>query len=241
MNYFAYRFGMANKPQVVVEDVDMNKHNKRYHRNGFGAHTHCKYRKLAESGNEPISGSLHYETIRAQADFAGAKAYLADVHNIECYHTHGGAKLIEKFLFHRANAELFDRCGTPVSEETYEENVRKFYAVVKDIDDRIGRVPFLGLMFLPFQFKGRIGTSSLDLRIGTTHESFISIGNLLNARPPQTVYQHDDERLPYDMIRHEIGHNLATAEVYRAWCAFADTKGDGYKHERENPNPLGLG
>lgn len=227
MNYFEYLFGV-NKPEKVAEDVNLSLHDKRYHRNGIGEHTHCKYRVLAESRSEPISNRLHYDMISPQTDFVGAKTYLAEKHNIECYHTHSGAELIENFMFHRANAKVYDTCGTPVSNETYEENVRKFYAVVKDIDDRLGDIPFEGLMFLPFQIRGTIGASSLDLRIGTTHESFISIGDLRNARPPKTVYQHDDERLPYDIIRHEIGHNLATDEVYRAWCAFADSKGNKY-------------
>ena len=229
MNFYSFMFGKNQKTDKKVEDVDIGIHNQRYHPNGLNENTHCKYRSITHLGQTPVSDALHYDRIKEGIELEGAKQYLWDTNGVECHHIHGGVELMEKFMFHPTNAKVYDTMGTPVSEEVYKENVCKFFAVVKDINTRIGHIPFDSLIFLPFQIKGTHGVSSLDIRVGTTHESFMSIGDLSHVMLSDRVFHHDDERLPYDIIRHEIGHNLATDEVYKAWVAYADSLGDKYK------------
>lgn len=212
MNYYDY-----------LRQSRTQSHDKRYHPHGITERTRCKYRgfgagdqQRGESGDE---GKCHEYPSFETAD--AARKWLYENTGIEPFHVTDPKQITTEFGFSKFTEAEFTHLGKPVSREVYDADCLVLASVCKDLLDRFDRIGFPPAAFLPYDFWGDIrkyrGVASLDLRTGT--DLYLSIGDFQGVS--ESAFGHSASELPYDVARHELGHNLATMDVVARFVAIS--------------------
>lgn len=204
MNYYDY-----------LRQSRTQSHDKRYHPHGVTERTRCKYRgfgavdpHVGESGDD----GKNYEYPSFESADA-ARKWLYETTDIEPFHITYPKQIITEFGFSPLTAAEFTHIGKPVSQEVYDADCLVLASVCKDLLDRYGEISFPPSAFLPYNFWGEKrkyrGLATLDLRRG--FELYLSIGDFQGVS--ESAFGHSASELPFDVARHELGHNLATMDV----------------------------
>lgn len=222
--------------------VNMAQHMKQYHPHGFTENSTCKYypnlnknkcREKSEGasqttstqkGNETEGASLDALKLKLWNDFGVASIFASSKEDLK-----------------QANFAWFDRVdfctrGNPISPSEQRASTEKFYEVCRQIKSRHPKFMLDLPFFVPWSFDeiNGAGRSSPDRRILRSDQDFcrmhnislelckqrecyISVGDLADIGTGYSPNFHTQETFGEDVIRHEIGHNLATREVMTKW------------------------
>lgn len=213
MNYYDY-----------LHQSRTQSHDRRYHPHGVTERTRCKYRgfgasesRCGESGDEgKCCEYLSFETADA------ARKWLYENTGIEPFHVTDPKQIFTEFNFSSDMALGFRVMGKPVSVEVYDADCMVFAGMCKDLTDRFGDVVFPRAAFLPYDFlsgpRRIIGSAPPDLREG--RDWYITLGDF--RKVSESAFGHSKAELPFDVARHELGHSLATWNVFNEYKSLAE-------------------
>lgn len=229
-----------SESETVVSDIDMAKHNRRYHPHGITENTTCKY--LADANLKEVK-SLKEDLLNPNGDkqLEEALKWLREEMGVECVHVHA-PKELAAMDFNPIDLANLMQYGDPVSKGNFKDATTTFYETVKELKQRFPQFGFDdGTLFIPWNFikSGGAGSSSLDRRwrdeviemlekSGTDiaefgrPESYITIGGVKGIPYSSVMFHHKGKQYPKDIVRHEIGHNLATKEVQERYISILD-------------------
>ena len=153
----------------------------------------------------------YYDLLKEQVSFEEAIHDLKDKYGIECVRRSNAHKVVPNFFL---KSVLLPHTRD-ISVSDFQDSVKSLYVVICDLTTR-----FPNLKFRPFTYVGlesviqEEGGMSTDdaIKFGFTVMGFNTKRNYKGLN--RIAYGHYDERLPYDIIRHELGHSLMTAKVY---------------------------
>ena len=201
-------------------DKDLKRHDSRYHGGRFDpALMRCALRDAADKrdridGQIPVpNGDVgYYDRIKAGTTAEEAERRLQEEFGVEGLTRKAALKRLKDASVKTILAGL----TVPVSQKAHEDTIRSVYAVLYDLKTRF---PYFmltegGFKLVPAHIceKNTGGLSTPDTR--KTEEPVMIINSDIN--PDEFVlegYGHLDRRLPYDIIRHELGHIMSIQSV----------------------------
>ena len=194
----------------VTLDLDMAKHMDRYHPEGITEKSTCKYIGNREGENDtPVD---YYEK-KGNISTKDAFEWFSERYNISCYQPKTADDIKDLCLSSKRTDKLLK--GRPLSKSEFDNTVLFLYRVCEDIKSRFPEVKF-GIDFIYFWDDAPTnsgGTCTLDRREGIGY-MFIGGSEALHKRQSLNYY-HEDDRMLYDVIRHELGHSLSSSRIKR--------------------------
>lgn len=202
-------------------------HMERYHPHGIHEGDTCKY-KSGGTENSKITEIEKADKYYRDFSFSGAiedagKRLLHEV-GAQCVYTPTKESLKYMFGADALTAELLCLAGKPISPEHYEHNIRVFYEIcmaLKKSYPTFGFDKTLVFGWDLYDAKKWFASSTLDKRLHV-RTRYISFGNISKIKT-QYDSSFDAER---HLIRHEIGHNLATQEIVEEFKRIIPKEGD---------------
>lgn len=207
-------------------------------------HGQAKESEPNENANSLNSMPSHYSPIYESIGVKESQEYLSDTLSIEIVRA-DTAKVLKDIDFATMDRAEFVEQGEPVDEATYEKAIKILYSVCKDIRDRISSEFRLAHpLFVPWDFAKifAAGRSSPDRRITQEfqrvckennitdprylrRECYLSLGDVSNLDLSNSPNFHTKEDFRFDIMRHEIGHNLATKAIMQEWMVLKGALG----------------
>ena len=225
---------------------NMAQHMKQYHPHGFTENSTCKYlpnlNKVLKKSEEVKTSSgksvPYYSEAFDGISYGRAKEWLSDEIGVETVRAES-LESLSMIDFAPADYAIFARDGEPITQEMHERVTKVLYCVCKDLKERFPTFRLAMPLFVPWNFQkvDGGGASSPDRRRSKEFErlcdELLISKNDLNARRREcylslgttdtegwsSPYYHTKENFIFDVMRHEIGHNLATRQVYDEWQA----------------------
>lgn len=215
-------FGLDSAPKPSDPGF-WQKHCDRYHPEGFKEGSSCKYLDDVK-GNKPQEEST-IERIERQ------EQSIRNKYGVFCHRPQNDMDL-EYLNLPTYNTKLL-KGGRFFSDVEYEQSLSRFENVMKDLKERFPslRPGFDFVYFYDTTSSGAAGKGTYDRRSGI---GYIFLGLANEIKKFETYnYNHADDRLMNDVIRHEIGHSLSTNHIRQEFEKFvSDDKIESYGRDR---------
>lgn len=193
--------------QMTWDEFDIAKHDKRYHEHGYNEGDSCKYRDSAEGGKMTEASKEYYAKVMNDVSEKDMFAVLPRDFKIHPVYASSADELYSKHGFDYGSALELQEKGEPESIDVFDDNLEAFYSVVVDFKRRYPNLAFFPAKLIAWKFKdGEAWSTVDDRRRGPTR--YIALGNIFKSTTASS---------PYHVIRHELGHNLATDEILGKW------------------------
>ena len=202
--------------KITWDEVDMRLHDKRYHPHGYKEGDTCKYRdgSLDIKKDTPVAIE-HYNSIGEDISLEKTEEWLKNnVVSGIVYATSDDE--LAKGGFHFLDAMNLADWGKPASQEIHEENIKLFYSVASDLVARFPKIPLMRPILTSWVMNNieyYRAISTPDKR-DENRTNYIALGD---------YYTGNRKSLDkYHIVRHEIGHSIATFGVLEAWEELAN-------------------
>lgn len=224
-------FGLDSAPKPSDPGF-WQKHCDRYHPEGFKEGSSCKYldvpqmqpqQKEAATSllEQPAAGMPDpYASHIKGKSISDLEAFLRDEVGMESFHATEAKELRRKLFVNPELEYVFREGGQPVTREAYNLAVKVVAATLMDLRKRFGNFRLPNEIFIPWDWSenlGGIGRAARDNRKDNYTEPYLSIGDLspfLEGKAMSDSYCPNAALSPYAVARHEIGHCLATDEIF---------------------------
>ena len=215
----AFALDAISEGRITLDEFNILMHDKRYHPEGYKNSSLCKYR--ADVPNSEVRH--YYKHISDVYSSSNIQVLIKEEFGIEPVYAITPEDLCDKFGFHHLDAMNLEDWATPTSYEIYEENLKNLYAVCADIKSRFPKFQLMNPKVISWEMKEfnfAKAISTLDKR-NEDRTNYMAFGD---------YYTGDRRKEPlYHIIRHEIGHSLATIEVLDKMMSYRCKLGDNYR------------
>ena len=198
--------------RITLDEFNMQIHDKRYHKHGYKDGDVCKYRNHRDK--DSLQDNTFYAGLGNGVQLDDAIKWLKKhVVSRIVY-----AKTAREFAaqgFSDVEALNFPLWGTPLNEEQHERNLILFYEVCSDLISRYPKIPFMRPVLTSWRMNNEEecrAFSTLDKRAGNK-TNYIVLGDYYTGARKALEKYH--------IVRHEIGHSIATFGVLEKWQEFA--------------------
>ena len=193
--------------QMTWDEFDISKHDKHYHKHGYNEGDSCKYRDGGEGGKMTEASKEYYAKVMNDVSEKDMFAVLPRDFKIHPVYASSADELYSKHGFNYGTALELQEKGEPESIDVFDDNLEAFYSVVSDFKRRYPNLAFFPAKLIAWKFKdGEAWSTVDDRRRGPTR--YIALGNIFKSTTAPS---------PYHVIRHELGHNLATFDILGKW------------------------
>ena len=196
--------------------MDAN-HMRRYHKKGFNPKTDfCKYLNGEDNHKEEskvsareVDTDIKYYTKKFESiSYEEAKRYIEEVNGAKVLRAEEfGKNQINQNGFLSDFKSFWESEASVASEEEHQTMCRMAATVLKDLNTRFGYNPRIDF-FVPVRFRESIGGATTPDHINCTLNAILRNAHTISIRETDGNWGHNDERLPFEIIAHEIGHAL---------------------------------
>ena len=208
--------------KITWNEFSMQMHDKRYHPHGYKEGDTCRYRDRERTGGVPSKAAKdYYDEVLSSLEDKDALSVLPKRYGIEPVYATTADDLYRKHDFTLGVAMDIEERGAPVSVEVHKQNTDAFLSVVSDLRSRYPGFTLFPSKLISWKLNIGDGQSSVDDR-SRGRTTFIALSDIFESTIAPS---------PYHVIRHEIGHNIATVEVRQRWLDIMEKCGspEGYR------------